>query len=83
MIFHSIPMAQQPSERQSIVGSTQIINHEQLDCKIANDVAYGLWKYNDKQVDVKGTPDEPYFNGKHVYAILGYASARRALQEHV
>ena len=54
-----------------------------LDCKIANDVAYGLWKYNDKQVYVKLTPDEPYFNGKHVCAILGYANTRRALQEHV
>lgn len=37
-----------------------------LDSKIANDVAYVSWKHDDKQVDVKGMSDEPYFNGKDV-----------------
>ena len=37
-----------------------------LDSKIANDVAYVSWKYDDKQLAVKGMSDKPYFNGKDV-----------------
>ena len=33
-------------------------------------------------VDIQGTNDAPFFNGKDVCKILGYANAKKAPQEH-
>ena len=42
-----------------------------------------LWNYDGKSVDIKGSIDKPYFNGKQVCKILGYANYHNALRDHV
>ena len=42
-----------------------------------------VWEFEGKSVDIKGTIDEPYFNGKQVAEILGYIKTNEALREHV
>ena len=45
---------------------------------------FGVWDFKKQQkVDIRGTSNEPYFNGKDVCAILGYADPKKALQEHL
>ena len=45
---------------------------------------FGVGTFDDKfPVDIQGTSDEPYFNGKQVCAILRYTDSTKALWEHL
>ena len=44
---------------------------------------FRMWKFvNEHLVDIQGTNDAPFFNGKDVCKILGYVNAKKAPQEH-
>ena len=55
----------------------------QNDQHIMKKPEFGLFKFGDYKVDVKGTYDNPYFNGKDVCKILEYSNFTKALQMHV
>ena len=42
-----------------------------------------LWNYDGKSVDIKGSIDKPYFNGKQIAKILGYADENKAIRDNV
>ena len=45
---------------------------------------FGVWTFDDKfPVDIQGTSDETYFNGKQVCAILRYTDSTKTLWEHL
>ena len=41
--------------------------------QIVKSKSFGVWKFDDKfPVDIRGTSDEPFFNGKDVCEMLGF-----------
>ena len=51
--------------------------------QVAKAKGFGVWKWQDQKVDIQGTIDEPYFNGRDVCAILGYKKSNKKIQEHL
>ena len=46
--------------------------------------SFRVWKFNKHlKVDITGTIDQAFFNGKDVCEVLGYVNAKKALQEHL
>ena len=62
---------------------SQKMSLPQNDQHIMKKPEFGLFKFGDYKVDVKGTCDEPYFNGKEICKILEYSNFTKALQMHV
>lgn len=51
--------------------------------KMVERKGFGMWKFDNKHpVDIQGIINDPFFNGKDVCKILGYANAKKAPQEH-
>ena len=44
--------------------------------------SFGVWKFKEcHKVDVQGTLDDPYFNGKDICAVLEYSDPTKAMWE--
>ena len=51
--------------------------------QVAKSKGFGMWKWGDNKVDIRGTADEPHFNGKDVCVILGYQKPNETMQAHL
>lgn len=52
--------------------------------QMVEEKSFRVWKFNKHpKVDITGTIDQAFFNGKDVCEVLGYVNAKKALQEHL